>query len=181
MEPTAAPTPDTTTEYDGTTTVELPEHTKEFTAGGHRYTVRHTVPLHRFLLLEQFGTEYTLTGGVQSIFNQLVAQRGELNKMDFVGAAVVNNNLLNGIAKIDEKLNYAFMVCSLFIVRDGEDLREWSEQLARDKVADWNAAGIEPGFFLVFAGRQVPGFVAAWHGVSQMNLPPSQPSPATPS
>lgn len=157
--------------YTGQYLVELPDHAREFVANGRRYVVRETVAAWRFLLLEQFNTEFTLTGGIATIFSDLVEQRAALDKIKFSDVAVINNRLLNGIAKLDEKLNYAFQVCTLFISTDGEDLRKWDQPLADQKIEDWNEAGLDAGFFLRFAVRSVPGFIAAYKSVSLLNLP----------
>ena len=157
--------------YDGSYLVELSEHAREFVANGTRYIIRETMPTWRFLLLEQFGIEFGMTGGIAAIHSDLVAQRVALNKLLFSDVAVINNRLLVGFAKIDDKLNYAYQVCSLFISAEGEDLRKWDNELAAKKIDDWNEAGLAAGFFLRFAVRSVPGFIAAYSAVIQMTLP----------
>lgn len=156
--------------YDGSYLIELPAEAREFVANGTRYRVTGNVGLFRFLLLEQFGVEFTFTGGIPQIFEQVVATREAMQKVNWVDAALANEKILTGIARIDEKQNYALQVCSLFINREGEDLRKWSQELADDKIADWNEAGLDAGFFLIFAARSVPGFIAVYGEHSQQNL-----------
>lgn len=159
--------------YDGSYLIGLPPETREFVANGTRYRVTGNVGLFRFLLLEQFGVEFTFTGGIPQIFKQAVATREAMQKVQWVDAALANEQILNGIARIDEKQNYALQVCSLFINREGEDLRKWSQELADDKISDWNDAGLDAGFFLIFAARSVPGFIAVYGEHSPQSLPPA--------
>lgn len=165
------------TPYDGSYLIELPQYTKEFEANGTRYRVVENVGLWRFLLLEQFGIEFTFTGGIPQIFKQAQATREAMQKVLWVDAALANEQILNGLARIDEKQSYALQVCSLFINRDGEDLRKWSQELADDKISDWNEAGIDAGFFLIFAARSVPGFIAVYGADSPESLTPTTTTP----
>ena len=42
-------------------------------------------------------------------------------------------------------------LCTLFINAEGEDIKDWSEELANQKMADWEAEGIvDDDFFLLF-------------------------------
>lgn len=160
-----------TTPYDGSYLIELPQQTREFEANGHRYRVTENVGLWRFLLLEQFGIEFTLTGGIPQIFQNALDTRNALNKVQWVDAALANERIVAGLGRVDEKQSYALQVCTLFINRENEDLRKWSQEAADDKISDWNDAGIDAGFFLIFAARSVPGFIAAYGEGSPLNSP----------
>jgi hypothetical protein len=50
-------------------------------------------------------------------------------------------------------------LCSLFIVREGEDLTTWSEAEADEKIEDWNAEGYNERDFFRCALEQLADFL----------------------
>ena len=63
---------------------------------------------------------------------------------DFLDAAV---------AQGQQRYDDAAYICTLFIVRDGEDLTNWTHGLAEEKIADWDAHNFDfQDFFFAVAG-----------------------------
>ena len=77
---------------------------------------------------------------------------------------VLHLNAINeGILEASEERNsIALYICTLFIVREGEDLTSWSMELARDKIDDWNREGYHAEDFFFLALGSVVGFKNAY-------------------
>ncbi len=58
---------------------------------------------------------------------------------------------LESLKNMQEKGDPAFWICTLFIVREDEDMTTWNPELAQEKIEDWNKGMIDPAFFLGFA------------------------------
>jgi len=73
------------------------------------------------------------------------------------------NGIREGIAEGSEERNsIALYICTLFIVREGEDLTTWSMEEARDKIDDWNREGYSAEDFFFLALNSVAGFKNAY-------------------
>jgi len=62
-------------------------------------------------------------------------------------------NILEGMKRSDRKWEMAFEIAALFIVTKDEDITQWNDTLADEKIEDWNAAKIheQDFFFLVMS------------------------------
>jgi|GEM_PF-2171768 len=58
----------------------------------------------------------------------------------------------------EDRNSLALYICTLFIVREGEDLTTWSMEEARDKIDDWNREGYSAEDFFLLALGSVAGF-----------------------
>jgi len=78
---------------------------------------------------------------------------------------VLHLNAINeGVLQASEERNsIALYICTLFIVREGEDLTTWSMELAKDKIDDWNREGYHAEDFFFLALSSVVGFKSAYN------------------
>lgn len=93
-----------------------------------------------------FGAEYT------TLFNGMKKAYSELNTMKAADASVTLFNLMEGTArKLNKHQNTFLLMCTLFVNREGEDLTRWTEPEANEKIADWEAEGLDiQGFFHLY-------------------------------
>lgn len=88
-----------------------------------------------------------------------------LNKQKFADAAVHIHNTMNGIAKsLENRYHPGLLMCTLFVVYEGEDLTTWSEQDATAKIEDWK--DYEVADFFSLAVNLVNGFIPAYEELS---------------
>lgn len=86
------------------------------------------------------------------------------NSLTKKGAILKVESLLELIIKTSqERFDQAFYFCTLFIVREGEDLTIWDFDDATDKVNDWNTEGYSANDFFSVAASTIPNFAQAWH------------------
>lgn len=140
---------------------------REFTANGNEYIILNgedglgalrTSALNRFNI--QFGMARTfpmIHKDVADILN-IVNGEGSLAEIRTkLGQHILP--MLDGLGTISkERYDLAFWVCTLFIVRDGEDLTKWIESEQLEKIEDWNAEGITEWDFFTLAGSSDKSF-----------------------
>ena len=126
--------------------------TDTFHANGHKYIIYKSLNIARYREYERlqvmagFGAEYS------TLFNGMKKAYSELNTMKAADASVTLFNLMEGTArKMNKSQNTMLLMCTLFINREGEDLTKWTEPEANEKIADWEAAGLDiQGFFRLY-------------------------------
>lgn len=85
------------------------------------------------------------------------------NSLTKKGAILKVESLLELIIKTSqERFDQAFYFCTLFIVKEGEDLTAWDFDEATEKVEDWNAAGYSAEDFFFVCANTIPSFIGAW-------------------
>lgn len=74
-------------------------------------------------------------------------------------AILLINSLRRGVVDLSKaRFNKAFYMATLFILRDGDDLKEWTVEKAEDYIEDWQAAGVNEEDLFFFALGRVAGF-----------------------
>lgn len=85
------------------------------------------------------------------------------NSLTKKGAILKVESLLELIIKTSqERFDQAFYFCTLFIVREGEDLTVWDFDEQSEKVADWNLEGYSAEDFFLLCANTIPNFIASW-------------------
>lgn len=143
----------------GIVDTETGKYKTPFTANGVKYhirSVREGLGFTRYKLLKQMlsvvGFNATFAEQVQS-FDRLTKAANSLvtkePRMDELFREI--ENFKQAISKADRTWDYSFYAATLFIVREGEDLTEWNESMANEKIADWQKEGLHEHdfFFLV--------------------------------
>jgi hypothetical protein len=139
-----------------------------FEANGVKYLVHDTLSVRRFEQLEILQAELAWGIDFASHHQNLHKLNHHLNKIELVKAAVLVNNMLEGMArKVEERHNPVMLICTLFMCREGENVAEWNATEAAEKIEDWRAEGIDVAFFFSYAFASVPGFTAAYRAALQ--------------
>ena len=143
-------------------------HDKEFVANGKKYLVQEKISVARYELYEKFGVEATFGTSLVELFHNLNKVFELLNKSQPANAASLLHNVLIQLAAAADgkKMQSALKFCTLFITTEQEDLTTWSEELAAEKLADWNTEGYEAFSFFVLAASLVEGYKSALKTVS---------------
>ena len=122
------------------------------TASGKKYIVYPPITAHRFEVFERLQVEMEHLTSLSGFRDEIAATYELLNKSKPADAAVKINNLLNGVARIQNGQPHPLlMICSLFICTADENQAEWNEAEAQEKVNDW--ASVDIAFFLASAKR----------------------------
>lgn len=130
--------------------VNLPATTTEFVANGHTYFVQHNLELSvaRDRWLERYSLYASLGRDASSLLAEVRRIYDFLNESKIADAVVTADNLMRGAADLLSRESPILYICTLFINRENEDLKGYDPELAKQKIADWNTAGITKRFFL---------------------------------
>lgn len=129
-------------------------------AGGKVYKITPELTINRFKILEELEVEFYYGFTMSDMFAKLKDAFDLMDKSKVAQASVTIHNLKEGIAdRIDKREPVMLRICSLFLVTDGEDLNEWSDELAKQKIDDWSKEGYDINDFFSLAANLVPGFM----------------------
>ena len=133
---------------------------KEFTANGVAYTIVDRISPERYKEYEKLVPHLTFGLSFQEVYNGLHKVFTLLGKQDFANSAVLCHNLMSGIKNIDDekRVHPALMMAALVINKKGEDERGYSEAVMLEKIADWQAEGIDMMSFFALSLSSIQGF-----------------------
>jgi len=139
----------------------------DFVANGIKYLVRQPgepLGIARWGIFEDLSISLGLGRSFKDIvadldqIEKLIAEDGEFWKQRRDAILLLNSLKRAILEKSEERFSIAFYICTLFIVREGEDLKAWDETTANDKIKDWTKEGYFAEDFFFFALRGVEGF-----------------------
>ena len=90
------------------------------------------------------------------IYSNQLALNGNISPSEWVNLQDKNlrdcMNFMDSMKDDDYgRLPKAYFLCSLFIIKEGEDLSTWSPALAHEKIDDWTKENINPYDFFAIA------------------------------
>lgn len=149
---------------------------RHFEANGIRYTIRTAdegTTIERWSQYEKMSLVVGYDANFQAMYQNLTQAMELCNGVvtkenNFTDLVMHLNAMQEGVVSAaNSRYNQAMYLCSLFIVRDDEDLTTWSEAEAEAKIADWNAEGYDVQDFLWLALSGLRGFESAYKSIIQ--------------
>jgi hypothetical protein len=132
------------------------EWASEFKANGKTYYIRNPregLPLRRQRELEKMSVVVPFNAGLGEVISSLARMKVICNSLvgkdgNFTGLIEEIVNLERGLTVSNRKWQASLIMCTLFIIEPGEDLRTWDIEQANRKIEDWAEEGlIEEDFF----------------------------------
>lgn len=160
------PESDSTTEGKRPQLRQINPYVTEFKTEKHHYVITDSLSIARYKVYQKYNIEAAFHMDFMTMFNKLEELYGLVNEMRFADAAVLINNMRLGVAKLDDAEVFAFKYCTLFINRVDEDPKVYNHSLMKDKIADWEAEGIDSSFFIVLSSRLIQGFLQVYRELS---------------
>jgi len=140
----------------------------EFEANGVKYYIKNSLTITRFIEYEKLQSDVGFGKSFQGIYNDLDTAIGLANKGKGVEAWNVLFNLKDGIAqKLENRMHPSLLLCSLFIISEGEDITIYDEKVMNKKIDDWVKEGFDVADFFQLAGNLVTGYIDVLSEVSQ--------------
>jgi hypothetical protein len=132
--------------------VEIPNDAISFKSptSGKTYFINREVnelSLKRYETLEKMLVELQFSMTNETFMTTLQAQAKAINDNNHVMTSVLNYNMMTGIADLNTKHVITYWISTLYIAREGEDVTQWSETIAKEKIEDWMSFA-KTGFFL---------------------------------
>ena len=137
----------------------------------HTYTIAKSISVEKYQEFELPQCQVAYGYSFEEINRILIAAIGHLNKADFVQAAVVLDNLRNSIKNgIEKRESPIIRLCMLFLIRDDENEREYSEAFHKDKYNDVVNSGVDYKDFFTLSMNILPGLLGAYKEISQATM-----------
>lgn len=140
-----------------------------FYANGIKYNIESSLSIERFCEYQLLEKEAGFNMSFKSLFDNLLELHGLMNSVKFVEAAVLLDNMMRGVAKLEEREPVMLRLCTLFINTDDEDRTIINNDLMVKKIEDWKKEYDVRDFFTL-ALNTVDGFLGIYENVSQSIL-----------
>jgi hypothetical protein len=139
-----------------------------FEANGTRYTIEGALTIERYAELQVLEKElgYGLT--FKAMFDKLHQAFNLLNKQKPADAAVLLNDMIRGMVKIQEREPVVLKICALFMNTADEDRSSFSQDMYNRKIADWKAEKLDMRDFFTVASNSVNGYIEIYRTVSRI-------------
>lgn len=128
-----------------------------FEANGKKYFIEPEISPERFAKMEELQIELGFGVSYKKMFEAWSDQKEYLNNLNFVDAAVQADNMMNGIAGIEDRRHTILQYCACFINTEDEDRRRFDEKIVAQKIADWEEEGFDYLSFFNLAVNMVSG------------------------
>ena len=145
---------------------KLNPEARSFEAGGKEYFIETQLSISRFHQYQIYEKEAGFGMSFKDMFSNLIKMREELNKVKFVDCAVRLDNLINGMAKLEEKEHVLLKMCALFMNTKDEDRSIINDDIIAEKIEDWSEYDVN-GFFMQ-ALNTVDGFFQIYNEMHQI-------------
>lgn len=148
-----------------------------FRTDGHTYHIigGDGIGIERYTEFQKFSVQRGFARSFADINKELERLRlfigGERDVAKLVNESILSLSALqDGIASFSrEQYDASLWLATLFVLRDGEDVKTYSEQLGREKIEDWKAYGYSEVDFFFLTGQQVGGYGSAFREAVQRN------------
>lgn len=138
-----------------------------FEANGVYYNVEGGLSIERFCMYQILEKEAAFGVSFKNLFNNLQKLHGLMNNVKFVEASILLDNMMRGVAKLEEKQPTLLKMCALFINTDDEDRSIITEDMIAKKINDWKKEYDVRDFFQV-ALSTMDGFLEIYNNVSRI-------------
>lgn len=133
-----------------------------FMANGHKYYFEFELTIERYRKYEEL--QYLVAYGVnlEQIVKDDMAIDKALTGADIFGGiheakTILLNRRISAGRQLADREHEVLLFCSLFIVREDEDLTKWTLAQAKEKIEDWTKEGISIYSFFLLAPKLIKG------------------------
>lgn len=145
----------------------LDASTKEFTANNNEYVLNERLGIHRFWQFERYKVMLAQGINVVSLYDLLCEYYEEIPKIirDPNHGMKLHHKLethLQGLNDLNSRVPIGLYMATLFWNRKGEKGMDWTEELAEEKIKDWDIEDIEATFFLFTCLPHIKDFLIAY-------------------
>ena len=136
----------------------------------HEYTILRDIPLSRFIEMQKRQSEFAFGlswDGVIQIFNDI---KEAINGGDLAKAGYITIEAENNIVKAQEgqiRYDATMMISTIFLLREDEDVKEFSTEMSNEKIQDWLEEGFSYTDFFSLVASILPHFFATFERISR--------------
>lgn len=140
---------------------------QSFVANGVTYYIEQALSIERFCEYQILEKEAGFGMTFKKIFENLKELHGLMNNIKFVEASVKLDNLMRGVAKLEEREPTLLKICALFINSAEEDRTSINGDMITKKINDWKEEYDVRDFFTL-ALNTVDGFIEIYANATQI-------------
>lgn len=138
-----------------------------FEANGITYHIETALSIERFCEYQILEKEAGMGLSFKKLFEGLKDLWELMNNIQFAEAAVKLDNMMRGIAKLEEREPTLLKICALFINAEGEDKTKINGDMITKKINDWKTEYDVKDFFTL-ALNTVDGFLEIYANATQI-------------
>lgn len=139
----------------------IPPDANSFTSGGRKIIVHNSLGIERYRHFQRLQVVAGFGADYQTLYQTLQKAYGLLNAVKVADAAVAINGALEGVnRRINGQTDPLLLICTLFMVPEGENLAHWDESRAAETINDWLEDGYDIRDFFQWAFRLVKQFAS---------------------
>lgn len=139
-----------------------------FEANGTRYFIEGGLTIERYaesqILEKEMGYGITF----KAFFEKMQSAYNLLNKQKPADAAVLLNDLIRGMGKINEREPIVLKICALYINAEDEDRSAFTQDMITKKINDWKAEKMDMRDFFHVASSSINGYIEIYQTVSRI-------------
>lgn len=128
-----------------------------FEANGKKYFIEGGMSIERYAEFQIYEKELAYGLTVKGLFDKLGELWRMLNKLKFADAAVLLNDIIRGVSKLEDREPVVLKICALVINEENEDRTQFSQDMITRKILDWKTEGISMADFFRVASGSVNG------------------------
>lgn len=127
---------------------------KSFMANGSKYNVSDSYSIGRYPIVSILEDELASMALVSDSRKAIKQALNHFDKGEVSDAVVLLHNWVNRSIKTQTSGNIIMRICSIYINKEGEDVRYLSEETIKSKIHDWSEEGLDFKPFLHFVFGQ---------------------------
>lgn len=140
---------------------------QSFVANGTTYYIESGLSIERYCEYQILEKEAAFSMSFKKIFENLKEVHRLMNEVKFVEAAVKLDNLMRGVAKLEEREPTLLKMCALFINTEDEDRTTINNDMIVKKIEDWKKEYDIRDFFQL-ALNTVDGFLEIYANATRI-------------
>lgn len=143
-----------------------------FDANKKKYKIRSVaegIPPLRWAAYEKLSTMFGYDATYQKLTDNLLKGKKLINEI-FLAKGECNHSIIDVLQHYDSvlsgmigftnsRVSKGLYLCTVFIVREGEDIKEWDKDLAEEKIDDWIEEGFDVADFFTLAAHFTPAWL----------------------
>lgn len=143
---------------------------KTFKANGIDYYIEGSLSFERFLMYQKLQLEVAYETGFYGVFKGLEKAYNSCNEGKLADVSVIVHNLMKGIKTVDERRVPMLDLVCLFINTKDENRKTINDDMIRQKIADWEAEGLDMMPFFHLALSSIKNFSSVYTEFTQSIL-----------
>lgn len=138
-----------------------------FEANGVTYRIESGLSIERYCEFQVLEKELAYGMDFKALYGKMVKINSLMNNVRFTEVAVLINDIMRGISKVEEREPAVLKICTLFINTEDEDRAVISNDMMLKKMSDWKTEGISMKDFFTVALNSVNGFLEVYARLTQ--------------